>query len=791
MSDYLQGLNAQQKTAVTAPAGPVLVLAGPGSGKTRVLTQRIVYLMQELRVPPWHILAVTFTNKAAKEMTHRLENMLETPPRGLTMGTFHAVCARILRRETENLTYYGRDFVIFDTTDQLQVVKQVLKELNLDDKKFPPAKLLNGISSAKNELITPDIYSATNYIAEVTKRVYERYQVTLQANNAMDFDDLLMNTALLFDERPDVLQTYQARYQHILVDEFQDTNTTQYVLIQRLAAAHRHIFAVGDSDQSIYKWRGADFRNIQRFQQAYPDAQVVLLEQNYRSTQTILDAAKAVIRHNTQRVHKELFTERQGGDLIVIGEAYNDLEEGDIVISTIQSLLLDGYSPGDIAVMYRTNAQSRVLEEAFVRASMPYRLVGATQFYKRREVKDVIAYLRLVHNTADSVSFNRIINVPTRGIGAKTLQQLQDWAALNGWQPGDAVLEIATNPVAQHPFRARALTALQEFGNMLFAWITLRESATVGDLFDLVLEQTHYREFIDDGTDEGRDRWENVMELRSVAGDATLSLSDFLEQVALVSETDNVEDEPNSTTLLTLHAAKGLEFPVVFITGLEEGMLPHSRSMEDAEELAEERRLFYVGITRAKDRLYLSHAFRRSTYGEPEAATPSRFLLDIPEELTSGGRPKARRKESVSRASSWSQTTPSWSWNQSSEPKRGSTTGHSSTKQPSRQTNNWSTPSRPTPSRPTPGRPTPSSTTPERAPLPKPNHLTQPAEPQRAAPISAGYKTGQTVRHAKFGEGIVIESKLTGNDEEVSVAFKEFGIKRLAASFAKLEIIGE
>ncbi|MBK8985577.1 MAG: UvrD-helicase domain-containing protein [Chloroflexi bacterium] len=776
MSDYLQGLNEQQKTAVTAPAGPVLVLAGPGSGKTRVLTQRIVYLMQELRVPPWHILAVTFTNKAAKEMTHRLETMLGGPPRGLTMGTFHAVCARILRRETENLTFYSRDFVIFDTADQLQVIKQVLKELNLDDKKFPPPKLLNGISSAKNELITPEEYSATNYIAEVTRRVYERYQATLQANNAMDFDDLLMNAALLLDERPDVLQKYQERYQHILVDEFQDTNTTQYVLLQRLAAAHRHIFVVGDSDQSIYKWRGADFRNIQRFQQVYQDAQVVLLEQNYRSTQTILDAAKAVIRHNTQRVHKELFTERQGGELIVIGEAYNDLEEGDIVISTIQSLLLDGYSPGDIAVMYRTNAQSRVLEEAFVRASMPYRLVGATQFYKRREVKDIIAYLRLIHNTADSVSFNRVINVPTRGIGAKTLEQLQEWAAANGWQPGDAVLEIATNAHAQHPFRARALTALQEFGNMLFAWLNLRDSATVGDLFDLVLDQTHYREHIHDGTDEGQERWENVLELRNVAADDSLTLSDFLEQVALVSETDNVQDVPNSTTLLTLHAAKGLEFPVVFITGLEEGMLPHSRSLDDAEELAEERRLFYVGITRAKDRLYLLHAFRRSVYGETEPSQPSRFLLDIPAELTSGGRPQARRQQSVARASSWNQKTPSWSWSAAGERARSSAAGSSS--------GAYGRPSTP--------RPTPTTQPPERRPLPRPNYLSQPdPEPERLAPAAANYRTGQRVRHAKFGEGIVIESKPTGSDEEVSVAFADVGMKRLAASMAKLEIIGE
>jgi len=373
--------------------------------------------------------------------------------------------------------------------------------------------------------------------------------------------------------------------------------------------------------------------------------------------------------------------------------------------------------------------------------------------------------LRLVHNTADSVSFNRIINVPTRGIGAKTLQELQDWAALNGWQPGDAVLEIATNTLAQHPFRARALSALQDFGNMLFAWVTLRDTATVGELFDVILEQTHYREYIDDGTDEGQDRWENVMELRSVAADATMSLSEFLEQVALVSEADNVEDAPSSTTLLTLHAAKGLEFPVVFITGLEEGMLPHSRSLDDAEELAEERRLFYVGITRAKDRLYLSHAFRRSFYGEPEASTPSRFLMDIPEELTSGGRPQARRQQSVSRASSWNQKTPSWSWSSGESGKR-----------PSSSSSN---------------RPSASRNTPEHRPLPTPNYLKQSQpepEPERTAP-TVSYSTGQRVRHAKFGEGIVIESKVTGNDEEVSVAFKEAGIKRLAASFAKLEVL--
>ncbi len=771
MIDYLHGLNTQQKTAVTAPPGPVLILAGPGSGKTRVLTNRIVYLMRELHVAPWNILAVTFTNKAAKEMNHRLEKMLDAHPRGLTMGTFHSVCARILRRETENLTYYNKDFVIFDTADQLQVIKQVLKELNLDDKKFPPPKLLNGISSAKNELITPEIYASTNYISEITRRVYEQYQLTLQANNAMDFDDLLMNTVLLFDERPDVLQTYQQKYLHILVDEFQDTNTTQYALIQRLSAAHNNVFAVGDSDQSIYKWRGADFRNIQRFQEAYPDAQVVLLEQNYRSTQTILDAAKAVIKHNQNRVHKELFTTREGGDLIVIGEAYNDLEEGDIVISTIKNLLLDGYSPGDIAVMYRTNAQSRVLEEAFVRANMPYRLVGATQFYKRREVKDIIAFLRLIHNPADSVSFNRIINVPPRGIGAKTLQDLQNWGAANNWQPADAVLELAANPEAQHPFRGRAFNALHDFGSLLYAWITVSEGSGVGDLFDLILEQTRYREYIDDGTDEGQDRWDNVMELRGVAANPNLTLSEFLEQVALVSETDNLEDAPNSTTLLTLHAAKGLEYPVVFITGLEEGMLPHSRSLEDAEELAEERRLFYVGITRAKDRVYLSHAFRRTFYGTTEAATPSRFLLDIPEALTTGSKPKRRREESKSRASSWNQSTPSWSSNQGTS---GQWSSKKTTTGSSQSTYNKST----------------SWSEPERKPLPKPRFLDNSREePPQPTGSEPQYHTGQKVRHNKFGEGIIIESKVTGNDEEVSVAFTGIGIKRLAASFAKLEIL--
>ncbi|HNS40562.1 MAG TPA: UvrD-helicase domain-containing protein, partial [Promineifilum sp.] len=376
--DLLDNLNPAQRAAVGAPPGAILVVAGPGSGKTRVLTHRIAYLISAMHVSPWHIMAVTFTNKAAREMEHRIEQLLDGRPQGLLMGTFHAICARILRREVDNLTHYQRDFVIFDTADQLQVVKHVLAELNIDNKKFPPGKMLNGISSAKNDLISPAEYTATNYVSEVTRRVYERYQLTLQANNAMDFDDLLMNTVLLFDERPDVLAKYQERYRHILVDEFQDTNATQYRLLRQLAGEQNSIFAVGDSDQSIYKWRGADYRNIQNFYRDFPRSQTILLEQNYRSTQVILDAAIEVIRRNRDHIPKKLFTERPGGSKIIIREAYNESDEAATVVNTIESLMLQGYNGNAFAVMYRTNAQSRAIEEAFVQAGIPYRLVGAT-----------------------------------------------------------------------------------------------------------------------------------------------------------------------------------------------------------------------------------------------------------------------------------------------------------------------------------------------------------------------------------------------------------------------------
>ena len=761
----LEGLNEAQKMAVVAPPGPVLVLAGPGSGKTRVLTYRIAYLIEELKIPPWEIMAVTFTNKAAREMRQRLEALLGEQPRGLSMGTFHATCVRILRRETDNLVHYGRDFVIFDTADQLQVVKQALKDLNLDDKKFPAPKMLHNISNAKNELITPELYAASSYISEITRRVYSQYQALLWANNAMDFDDLLMNTVLLFEEREDILQKYQSRYQQILVDEFQDTNTTQYTLLRMLAANHSNLFVVGDSDQSIYNWRGADFRNIQRFREQFPDAQQILLEQNYRSTQIILDVAKAVIKRNPNRVHKELFTVREGGVPIIIHEAYNEHEEAEYVLNKIEQLMLEGYSGGDIAIMYRTNAQSRVLEENFLRLGLPYRVVGATEFYKRREVKDVIAYLRVVHNLADSVSFNRVLNVPARGIGAKTRENLMTWAAAMNWQPSEAVMRLALDPDVQHSFSGRALNALTHFGQLLDAWIALADKVSVAELIDVILDQAGYRNYLNDGTSEGEERWDNVMELRGAAAeDPDITLAEFLEQVALVSETDNLEDTANATTLLTLHAAKGLEFPIVFLTGLEDGLLPHSRSLDDGEELAEERRLLYVGITRAEDQVFISHAFRRSFYGDSSVSTPSRFLSDMPAELIVGSSASVRRLNSISRASTWSEAgtrrrgqrqtrrIPSDVWSDVQE----ETAGESG-----------------------------------RKPLPAPrfemDDLPEDAADRRKT--EPQYRTGQRVRHSRFGEGTVIESKVTGNDEEVSVAFPGDGIKRLAASFANLELV--
>ena len=787
MIDLTNGLNPPQVQAVTAGLGPVLVLAGPGSGKTSVLTRRIAYLVQQMNIAPWQIMAVTFTNKAAKEMRERVEKLLGDNLRGIMMGTFHSTCARILRRETATLAMFGyeQNFVIFDADDQKQVIKSALKELNLDIKRFNPRQLLSQISAAKDKLITPELYTSADYVSTVVKRVYEQYQRTLVANNAMDFDDLLLNTVRLFDEAPEVIAKYQRQFQYLLVDEFQDTNTVQYSLLTRLAATHRNIFVVGDSDQSIYKWRGADFRNIQKFRDQFPETIQLLLEQNYRSTQTILEAAKAVILKNPERVHKELFTTRKGGPKIDISEAYNETEEASSIVDKIAMGVREGREPGDYAVMYRTNAQSRVLEEAFLRAGVPYRLVGAQRFYGRREIKDLIAYLRLIHNLRDDVSFTRAVNTPTRGIGAKTVQKIKDWGASVGLQGGESVIMVATDRNIKHPFKGRALNSMTRFGNLLNGWVMVRDQMPVGQLLEKVIEQINFKTYLDDGTDEGRDRWENVKEFVGVAkDDPEAMLVDFLEQVALIADADTVEATANAPTLLTLHASKGLEFPVVFITGCEEKILPHSRSLHDGDEMAEERRLFYVGITRAKDKVYLSYAFRRSLYGMSDVATPSRFLMDVPDALVHGGNKLAQRRETAQDRMA------SWSWDSKPQPARsaGSRGAHGaygsdrgSRRRPSKPTNRQSY--KPPQNRPKP-RPEPKKS------LPAPNRARDAARQRaRAQPtVEQQYKSGQKVSHAKFGDGIVVQSKMRGGDEEVTVAFREHGIKRLSASFAKLEV---
>jgi DNA helicase-2/ATP-dependent DNA helicase PcrA len=644
MENY-SNLNPQQQQAVTIGLGPVLILAGPGSGKTRVLTQRIAYLISEMGVRPYHILAVTFTNKAAREMESRVIELVGSQLRGLTLGTFHATCARILRQEANSLPFKA-NYVIFDTDDQLSVVKRALLDLNLDKKFYQPQSVLAAISNAKNVLLLPDDYPVQNYRDEVVKRIYTRYQEMLLTNNGLDFDDLLLWTAQLMEEYPEVREKYASRYEHVLVDEFQDTNLAQYKLLRQLASIHNNIFVVGDADQSIYTWRGADYRNVLRFERNFPDNQLILLEQNYRSTQVILDVAMAVINKNPNRTPKNLFTVRSQGEKIVIHETYDDREEAIYVIDNIAKMVARRQAePGDVAIMYRTNAQSRLLEEAFLHANLPYRLVGAQRFYGRREIKDIIAFLRLAYNPNDEISLTRVINVPARGIGTKSVIALRTTAQQSGLSPGELLLDLgkSSSPYLEF-FQSRMGTNLSKFGAMFGTWIEKVEELTPLGLMDWIIEDTGYREFIDDGTDEGRDRWDNIMELRRLADEFKGgSLQAFLERVALVSDQDTMEGNANVPTLLTLHAAKGLEFSIVFIVGLSDGTLPHIRSIDDPEGEQEERRLFYVGITRAKDKLFLVMPLNRSSFGYSEPVDESRFLRDIPDELIQDGQRSQRR----------------------------------------------------------------------------------------------------------------------------------------------------
>jgi len=729
--ELLSNLNAAQKEAVSAPDGPTLVLAGPGSGKTNVLTRRIAYLINDRSVRPYQILAVTFTNKAAKEMVSRIDRLLGSAmSAGLVVGTFHSFCVRVLRMETEYLPI-DRNFVIFDADDQMVLVRQVIKNMNLDEKLYRPYTIHALISKAKNDLILPETFEANDDKSRTVKKIFERYQKALISSNAVDFDDLLLLTTQLFQRQLQVLEKYASKFHHVLVDEFQDTNQVQYILIKLLAGVHRNLFCVGDPDQSIYRWRGADYHNVTRLQKDFNDLKTIVLEQNYRSKQNILDVATAIINRNFNRVRKQLFSDLGTGEKIHLVHYSDEKEEAATIVSKISEMVLRRQSePGDFAIMYRTNAMSRNLEDAFIHAGLPYKLVGAQRFYGRKEIKDLLAYLRLIQNRHDQIALQRAINVPARGIGAKTLENLVQTADDHFLSSGDVLLDLGQHPDSRFKsaFSGKAYTNLAEFGRSLNHWSDLAENSTLTELFDQLIKDIDYEAYLSDDEEGGEERWENVLEFRNlVLENETSGLGEFLENVALVSDQDTIK-EGNVPTLLTLHAAKGLEFKNVFIIGLDDGVLPHSRAFDEPEEMEEERRLFYVGITRAKERLFLSRAFRRGTRGFFEDTIESRFLRDIPVNLTEGSF-TSEQKQNRFFNSGFQQTTQKV----------------------------WEVERR-----------------------------TPPSKVLRA---ETKFKAGMRVKHAVFGEGMVIDSAIMNKDEIVSVAFPNNGIKKLDAGIAKLTII--
>ena len=635
MNPIFDTLNDRQCEAVKHTEGPLLITAGAGSGKTKVLTCRIAHLL-ELGVAPYRILAITFTNKAAKEMKERVTNLVGAQADSIWLSTFHSFCAKLLRFEVDGFHGYTRNFTIYDSSDQLVLVKDCLKKLNLDDKQFTPRSVLGTISSAKNVLMDAKVFAAkaSDFYEQKVADVYALYQEKLRENNAVDFDDLLFLAVRLLQENEEVREKYQSRFQYILVDEYQDTNHAQYALTKILAARWRNICVVGDADQSIYAWRGADIRNIIDFTRDYPDAASIKLEQNYRSTKTILHAANAVIDNNESRPKKTLWTENPTGNKIIHYQAQTEHDEADYIAGVIYNRHEISHEPyGDMAILFRTNAQSRVLEEKLMRYAIPYTMVGGTKFYDRKEIKDVLAYLRLLYNPEDSLSLTRIINVPKRNIGATTMEHVAAYAEAQGISLFEALSSTDEIPVTK-----RAKASLENFAAMIFDLLNDIEGKDVLSLIETVIKQTGYGDMLDKEAEhdpQGESRKENVGEFLSVAKDYMDSnpegnLQDFLENVALVSDVDDFESSDSKVTLMTLHAAKGLEFPVVFLTGLDEGLFPHSRTLMDPAQVEEERRLAYVGITRAERQLYVTNAVPRTMYGRISAYMPSRFLAEIP-----------------------------------------------------------------------------------------------------------------------------------------------------------------
>ncbi len=738
-AELLNGMNPRQKEAVLHTDGPLLLMAGAGSGKTRVLTHRIAYLIEEKEVNPWNILAITFTNKAAKEMKERVNAILASGGEDVWVSTFHSMCVRILRRDVDFIGY-NRNFTIIDSSEQLTLMKRILKELNIDPKKYDPRSILGTISQAKNSLQTPQDFAKMqgSYYEEIAAKCYAAYQKELQYNQCMDFDDLIMNTIRLFEEHPDSLTYYQNKFHYIHVDEYQDTNHAQYTLVNLLAGRFRNLCVVGDADQSIYGWRGADMQNILDFEKDYSDAAVILLEQNYRSTKNILSAANQVIENNSNRKPKNLWTENKEGNKITYYRADNERDETRFIVDRMQEEIRSNHrNYGDFAILYRTNAQSRVMEETLLKANIPYKMVGGHKFYDRKEIKDILAYLNVLANPQDSISFERIVNSPKRGIGPGSIEKLRSFASLHEWP----LLEAAQN-VDLANIGGKAGQQLGAFGEMIQEVTQMIPYLTVTELTKEVLDRSGYLEDLKiQNTLEAQARIENLEEFLTVtqefdkqfeqqneedADAPEEKLTVFLNDLALVSDIDNLEEDASQVTLMTLHAAKGLEFPVVFLIGLEEGVFPLSRALMEESELEEERRLAYVGITRAEEALYLTNAFSRTLYGRTQYNRPSRFVEEIDQELLEieGMRPTPKKTPVFAKKTAYSYKQPETAV----VPSKSATGGEN---------NSW--------------------------------------------------KPGDKVKHKKWGLGTVVRVSGTSKDLELDVAFPSQGVKRLLAAFAPIE----
>ncbi|AWM16010.1 DNA helicase PcrA [Bacillus inaquosorum] len=732
-NQLLSGLNPVQQEAVKTTDGPLLLMAGAGSGKTRVLTHRIAYLMAEKHVAPWNILAITFTNKAAREMKERVESILGPGADDIWISTFHSMCVRILRRDIDRIGI-NRNFSILDTADQLSVIKGILKERNLDPKKFDPRSILGTISSAKNELTEPEEFSkvAGGYYDQVVSDVYVDYQKKLLKNQSLDFDDLIMTTIKLFDRVPEVLEFYQRKFQYIHVDEYQDTNRAQYMLVKQLAERFQNLCVVGDSDQSIYRWRGADIANILSFEKDYPNASVILLEQNYRSTKRILRAANEVIKNNSNRKPKNLWTENDEGIKISYYRGDNEFGEGQFVAGKIHQLHSSGKRKlSDIAILYRTNAQSRVIEETLLKAGLNYNIVGGTKFYDRKEIKDILAYLRLVSNPDDDISFTRIVNVPKRGVGATSLEKIASYAAMNGLSFFQAIQQVDFIGVS-----AKAANALDSFRQMIENLTNMQDYLSITELTEEILDKTEYREMLKaEKSIEAQSRLENIDEFLSVTKNFEQKSEDktlvaFLTDLALIADIDQLDQKEEESggkdaiTLMTLHAAKGLEFPVVFLMGLEEGVFPHSRSLMEEEEMEEERRLAYVGITRAEQELYLTNAKMRTLFGRTNMNPESRFIAEIPDDLLENLNEKKETRAPSARKM---------------QPRRG--------------------------------------------PVSRPVSYAS-----KTGGDTLNWAVGDKAGHKKWGTGTVVSVKGEGEGTELDIAFPSpVGVKRLLAAFAPIE----